>query len=315
MVVIGAGVSGLTTAVCLAEADLRVRVLANRAPRASTSAAAGASWGPYLVSDPRIGQWSTDTLTVFEALAADGPPACGVRLVAGVEAALVDVEPPQWAREVTGFRLCTPAELPAGYRVGWRYTIPLLDMPAYLAYLQRRLARAGTRVESAEVDSLAQLAGSAPVLVNCTGFGAARLVPDAGLRATRGQLVVVTNPGIEEFFQEHDESDELTYILPHGRHVVLGGSAVPGDGPLQPDRHIAAGILRRCIRVQPALAAAEVLEHRVGVRPSRTPVRFGWGGDVRPRVFHNYGHGGAGVTVSWGCAHQAATEICAALRG
>jgi D-amino-acid oxidase len=313
VVVVGAGVSGLTTALCLAQTGLRVRLLARLPPAASTSAAAGASWGPYLVTDPRIGRWSAVTLTTFEKLA-DDRPGCGVRLVEGVEAALAAVTPPEWARGVRGFRLCATSELPDGYRVGWRYTLPLLEMPAYLGYLERSLARYGVAVQLAEVTSFAQLADVAPVVVNCAGFGAARLVPDPLVHATRGQLVVVANPGIDEFFQEHDESDELTYVLPHGDHVVLGGSAVPGDGPLEPDPAIAAGILRRCVRVVPRLAGAPVLEHRVGVRPSRTPVRFGW--DERreaPRVFHNYGHGGAGVTVSWGCATEAADEICRAL--
>ena len=44
VVVIGAGVSGLTTAVCLAEAGLDVRVDTDRLPGATTSAAAGAMW-------------------------------------------------------------------------------------------------------------------------------------------------------------------------------------------------------------------------------------------------------------------------------
>src|SRR2546421_11291052 len=128
--VIGAGVSGLTSAICLAEAGMSVRVLTAEPPHATTSATAGASWGPYLVSDPRIVTWSLATRAEFEGIAGRAPGS-GVRLVCGIEAAPAYVDPPDWARSIHGFRLCAPYELPDGYLSGWEYTIPLVDMPRY----------------------------------------------------------------------------------------------------------------------------------------------------------------------------------------
>lgn len=48
--------------------------------------------------------------------------------------------------------------------------------------------------------------------------------------------------------------------------------------------------------------------HRVGLRPARDPgVRVEREVTARGGVLvHNYGHGGAGVTVAWGCAEEAA---------
>src|SRR5690242_377533 len=146
VLVIGAGVSGLTSAILLAEAGVRVRVVAALRPGATTSAAAGASWGPYLVSDPRIIRWSAATLAALRRIAAEGDQT-GVRLVPGMEAADHVLEVPDWARHGEGFRECTPDELPPGYVSGWRYKIPLIAMPTYLAYLEARLARAGCTVE------------------------------------------------------------------------------------------------------------------------------------------------------------------------
>lgn len=307
VLVIGAGVSGLTTAICLAESGMAVRVLAKDPPARTTSAHAGASWGPYLVTDSRVLGWSNETLTALQTIA-NAEPEAGVRLVHGLEAAPYHLEPPGWARSVSGFRMCDQDELPAGYVSGWRYTIPLVDMPVYLAYLQRRLAAAGTTIESGTVKAFEDVAGMASVIVNCTGLGARTLVPDDGMSPTRGQLVVVENPGVNWFFQDHAEGEDLTYFLPHGDRVVLGGSAIPRADNLRPDPAIAEAIVARCARIEPRLASATVLDNWVGLRPSRAQVRVERD-DARHPLIHNYGHGGSGLTLSWGCAQAVLAHV------
>src|SRR5258707_300677 len=122
IMVIGAGVSGLTTATHLAENGHRVRVIADRMPDGTTSAVAGASWGPYMTSDTRVFRWCEKTRLALEEIAKD--PSSGVRLVSGLEAGADDSGAPDWARGVRDFRSCERAELPDGYTSGWRYTIP-----------------------------------------------------------------------------------------------------------------------------------------------------------------------------------------------
>ncbi|MGA5873941.1 FAD-dependent oxidoreductase [Streptomyces cinereoruber] len=308
VVVVGAGVAGLTTAVVLAEAGASVHVIAEQVPGV-TSLAAGAMWGPYLVEPKdKVDQWGQRSLEIFRRLAED--PSTGVRLTSGIEASRTAEAPPDWATTLPGFRPCEPAELPAGFSAGYRFTVPLIDMPTYLAYLLRRLDAAGGTVERRRLASLTD-AGPAPVIVNCTGLGAQKLVPDHDLRPIRGQHVVVTNPGLTEFFSEDTGlSQDLLCFYPHGDTVVLGGTAIDGEGSLAPDEKAAAGILARCAEVEPRLAKARLLEHRLGARPTRTRVRVeaerAEDGTV---VVHNYGHGGAGVTLSWGCAEEAASLL------
>ncbi len=301
VVVVGAGVAGLTTAVVLAEAGVSVHVIAEEVPGV-TSLAAGAMWGPYLVEPKdKVDQWGERSLEIFRRLAKD--PATGVRLASGIEASRTAEAPPDWATTLPGFRPCGPAELPAGFSTGYRFTVPLIDMPTYLDYLLRRLDAAGGTVERRRLASLAD-AGPATVIINCTGLGAKTLLPDPDLRPIRGQHVVVTNPGLTEFFSEDTGlSSDLLCFYPHGDTVVLGGTAIDGEGGLTSDDKAAAGILARCAEVEPRLAAARVLEHRIGARPARATVRVeaDWQEDGAV-VVHNYGHGGAGVTLSWGCA-------------
>src|SRR5689334_8103922 len=142
---IGAGVSGLTTAVRLAEAGLRVRVRAQRRPEQTTSAAAGAIWDPIYANHPLVLSWSTRSYEVFRDMVHAGRPE--VRLVPGVEASRRRIPSPDWAQDLPGFRECAAAELPSGFASGWRYTAPIIDMPPYLAYLERRLVAAGGTVE------------------------------------------------------------------------------------------------------------------------------------------------------------------------
>jgi D-amino-acid oxidase len=123
--------------------------------------------------------------------------------------------------------------------------------------------------------------------------------------------VVTANPGITDFFAEDsDTSTELLYILPHTDRLVLGGTAEPGRWSLTPDPAAAAAIVARCAAVMPSIATAPVLEHRVGLRPRRSQVRLeeeaGYNGT---RMIHSYGHGGAGVSLSWGCALEVSRRL------
>jgi D-amino-acid oxidase len=314
VLVIGAGVSGLTTAISLIEAGLpasSLRVVADTPPSLSTSCSAGAIWGPYLSSnDQDTDEWGRYTMNRLEDLARD--PDTGVYLVNGVEASQVNTAPPGWAKEVEGFQPCSPDELPPGFVSGWRYTVPVVDMPVYLAHLVKRLDHAGIAVELGRFDSLAEAANTASVVVNCTGLGAQRLVPDSTLRPVRGQLVVVENPGIEHFFAEHtDDVCDLTYLLPQGDHIVLGGSAEDGEPDRVVNPDIAKAIVERCVAVEPALRGVKVLGHRVGLRPTRPYICVERDGRWGVPVVHNYGHGGSGVSLSWGCAREVTQLVMA----
>ena len=312
VLVIGAGVSGLTTAVCLAEAGLTVRVDTDRLPGATTSAAAGAMWDPYLV-EPRdlVDRWSRRTLAELTALSTDEDT--GVRLVEGTHESRIPCEMPSWG-SVVGALPCPPPDLRAGYVTGWRYLAPLVDMPRYLGHLLRRLERAGATLRQRRYDTLDEALREAPVVVNCTGAEARFLADDPAVDAVRGQLVVVENPGIEAFFcDDTPGAEELTYIYPHADAVVLGGTAEPGSWDVRPDEDAAREIVRRCTEVEPSLAGARVIEQRVGLRPVRTGVRLTHERHDDRLLLHNYGHGGAGVTLSWGCAHEVTDRVRAAM--
>jgi len=302
VLVIGAGVCGLTTGICLAEAGLSVRIRAAAPPERTTSAAAGAVWGLVRVGPPdRVLDWGRTGLEVLSKLA--GEPGTGVRMASGREVSRTRLEPHYWTDLLPGLRMCEQSELPDGFSSGWHYTAPLATMPVYLDYLRTRFERAGGTIEVTAVRSLAALAGVAPVVVNCSGAHARDLVPDPAVMPVRGQVVIAANPGIEEFFINRDEEPPwITYMFPHGDTVLLGGTNEEGAWDEEPRPSIAERIVAQCTAVDPRLRGVTILGHRVGLRPYRPEVRLEsepLGGSV---LWHNYGHGGAGISLSWGCA-------------
>jgi D-amino-acid oxidase len=311
VLVIGAGVCGLTTGIGLAETGLSVTIRTAAPPQQSTSVAAGALWGTVRAGPPdRVLGWARAGLEVLSKLAAE--PGTGVRIVSGREVSRTPLEPSYWTQLISDLRPCEPAELPDGCADGWHYSAPLATMPVYLEYLRGRFERAGGTIEVAAVPSLASLAGAAPVVVNCSGVGAHDLVPDPSVRPVRGQVVIAANPGIEEFYVNRDEEPPwIVYMFPHGETVLLGGTNEEGAWDLEPKPFIAERIVAQCALIDPRLRGATILGHRVGLRPYRPAVRLEsepFGGGV---LWHNYGHGGAGVSLAWGCA----AEITAGITG
>lgn len=292
-IVVGGGVIGLTTAVLLAERGTPVRVWSrDPAPDTTSAVAGGLSWPYRIEPEAQAVDWSVRSFRNFAWLA-EQPGTTGVRLVRGTMA-------DGWAPEEWTALVGTPPRT------------PLIDMRAYLPYLQGRLEAAGGILERRTAGSLAEAAAEGTTVVNCSGLGARHLVPDPSVRPVRGQIVVVENPGIDEWYVA-TEGDDTTYVLPQPYGVLLGGTAHDGADDTTPDPATADAIVRRCARVHPALADARVLQHRVGLRPYRPSVRLETERlpDGTPCV-HNYGHGGAGITVSWGCAVDAAQLVAEA---
>ncbi|MGW7492473.1 FAD-dependent oxidoreductase [Streptomyces sp. NPDC054786] len=320
--VVGGGVIGLTSAIALAEDGHRVRVVSRDAAGGTTSAVAGGLCWPYRIRPhERAVRWSVRSFQVLAALA-QRPQETGARMVTGTMTDARDggrQDPDDgaddglaaWYDAVPGLRRASAEELPEGYASGWRARTPLVDMPAHLHYLEQRLTAAGGTVERREVMSPAEAGRAADVVVNCSGLGARALVPDPDVHPVQGQVVIVENPGIEEWSVSADTgSAETAYVLPQPYGVVLGGTARENAWSREPDPAVAEAIVARCARRFPELARARVLEHKVGLRPARPAVRLAVERlpDGTPCV-HNYGHGGAGVTVSWGCADEVLRRV------
>jgi D-amino-acid oxidase len=297
--VVGGGVIGLTCALELARAGHRVTLLTADPVEATTSAVAAALWFPYRAAPPQeVLGWATTSLRAFTALADD--PRTGVALRPGTVVHRIPAPDLWWAPSVTGHRPATPDELPPGVPGGTRCTLPVVDMDRYLAWLGDQAAAAGVEVRLRRVASPAEAPGDLVVLA--AGLASGPLLGDPSGVAVQGQVVRLHAPAVTDWVLDEDNPDGLTYVVPRGRDVVVGGTAVDGATGTEPDPAVEAAVLDRACALVPALRGAPVLSRAVGLRPGRPTVRLDRTTvDGRP-VIACYGHGGAGVTLSWGCA-------------
>jgi D-amino-acid oxidase len=296
--VVGAGVIGLTTALTLEARGHDVRVVAVATDDATTSAVAGACWFPYRAGPPaRVVAWAAETRTWFEDLAAD--PDAGVALITGYEiTAEQGVDPPRpwWTANITVSREPAPV---TGAPLAWRYQSARIEPAQFLAWLTGRLRGS---IERQPVDDLDAVPGD--VVVNCTGLAARELAGDKAMVPLFGQVVITEVGAVDRSITVTDERDPaaLFYVIPRRDELVLGGCSLawPPATPPVVDPEITRRILEQARTL--GLAIGEVKRVRAGLRPYRSEVRLERVG----RIIHNYGHGGAGYTLSRGCAESVA---------
>lgn len=277
--VVGAGVSGLSCALRLLQRGAQVVVFAREFPLRTVSAVAGAIWYPYEARPPeKVERWGRASLVEFERLAR--VPGSGVTIVEGLVADR-----------------------------GETRRLPVAEMPIYLQFLVGELQRLGGRLVHRDLRSLAEL--DAPAIVDCAGLGARELAGDQGLYPIRGQVVQVDKV-TDRFVIDDGNPRGMTYVIPRARDCVLGGVAQKDDADLRPRAAETAAIRARCAEHVPALQGADTRAVLVGLRPGRREVRLESERLPDGRlVIHDYGHGGAGMTLSWGCADEVADLVAA----
>lgn len=322
--IVGAGVSGLTCAVIFAERGYRTAIFAAETGQRTTSAAAAAVWFPYDAKPAdAVIAWALETYQVLVDLARE--PGTGVSMIELRQfSRTAETQIPQWAVRLGARRIRSSAvatslrpvsdgaqrrgynsdEFPAAFTSGFAITVPLMDTTMYLDYLEERLIKAGGSITgNVRFEKLEDLSGAFDVIINCSGIGAKNLVRDVDLEPHRGQVAIV--PKIDNLSCAIVCDDApLMYAIPRANDCVFGGTNELSD-KRDVDPAVTACIVTECSRVL-NIRNPKVLAARVGLRPFRKS-----GVCLRPdrlrdgrTVIHNYGHGGSGFTLSWGCAEK-----------
>lgn len=320
VLVIGAGVSGLTTALALLQAGHKVTIRCKEpgGQYAHTSISAYAMWVPVKMDgDPRIERWTDQSFDAFKKLASD--PATGVTMKPIYQLKTKKEAPwfaGQNAGNLCGFRHADASELPAGYADAHVLALaPVIDPLVYLPWLYWQVHAAGGLFGQAEIKSLDGLHPQYSVIVNCAGLGARELAKDSDVFPDRVQVVTIKSNNIDRVVIDDEGPNARACIVPHNGYAKLGAIF---DGPHESyegaDLSSVQGILDRCNAIAPELKADQ--SQVISVIRALRPERKGWlprvevdrniCADGRP-VIHNYGHDGMGYLLSRGIAAEIAS--------
>jgi glycine/D-amino acid oxidase-like deaminating enzyme len=187
---------------------------------------------------------------------------------------------------------------------GFSLRVPLMDTTIYLDYLATRFRKAGGEIRAnVRFEKLEDVDTKFDLVINCAGIGARELVRDSDLEPHRGQVAIVPRIDGLSCAVVCDDAP-LMYAIPRTNDCVFGGTNEVSNN-LAPDTATTQRIVAECSRVL-NIDKPRVLAERVGLRPfRRSGVRLESDRLLDGRtVIHNYGHGGAGFTLSWGCARE-----------
>jgi D-amino-acid oxidase len=303
--IIGAGVSGLTCGIVFAERGYRTAIFAKDIGQQTTSSVAAAVWFPYHVEPAeRVIPLALETYQVLLDLARF--PKSGVSIIESRQFLRTrEIEIPDWAIPLGASVI--PSEVEGSlesFKSGFSLRVPLTDTTIYLDYLTARFHKADGEIRAnVRFEKLEDVDAKFDIVINCAGIGARELVRDADLEPRRGQVAIV--PKIEGLACAVVCDDApLMYAIPRANDCVFGGTNDLSDN-LAADSATTQRIVGECSRVL-NISKPRVLAERVGLRPFRkSGLRLERDRiDDGRAVIHNYGHGGAGFTLSWGCARE-----------
>ncbi|XP_076236568.1 D-aspartate oxidase-like [Calliopsis andreniformis] len=325
--VIGAGIIGITSAVAVKDAfpQFEVHVFADLFSPDTTGDGSAGLWSPYLVGDTppdKIAKWGGATYRWLEKLWKQGLSSeTGICLLPVYR---VTSDPKRydssWIELVHGAHRMTTKELAklneehqSNYKDGWMFMTYTSEPTVLLPWLTKNFLAAGGKIRKRKIHKLHELAEDGyNLIINCSGLGARELVGDNTVTSIRGQVARVIAP-----WAMHGQlvvDDNSNYVLPNVDSVVLGGTHQENDFDCTPRKEDSTFIYEGCCRILPGLKGITTVKEWVGLRPGRPSVRLETEVLTCPRgkeftVIHNYGHGGSGVTLSWGCALDVVTII------
>ncbi|KAF0686371.1 Aste57867_21815 [Aphanomyces stellatus] len=319
VVIVGAGVIGLTTALQLVQDGVRpscITILAKDRPEKTVSHVAGALWEcpPYhMEASPNALKWCEETFHKCVQVMREHPES-GMHVVPNItvsqhplatNADAKDMAPSY--RESSDLKsleqwLHSHGVTELGrYQHLQSYDAVVADMGIYLGWLVTQLQRHRVRFQEQEVHDLRALATPATVVVNCTGL----FRDDPAVFACKGQVVLVHAPWVRSAICDNDSG---AYMIPRPNgNLICGGTSENDVYNVDVEADVTEKILKKCAAVVPSVGRAKVVGARAGLRPERR-------GGVRVEVdaslpasqggflVHNYGHGGSGFCLSWGTA-------------
>ncbi len=354
ILIIGAGISGLTTAICLKENGFGVVIVAEKFAPDIVSNVAGALWEwppaacgkhgtPRSLERSKV--WCMTSYEKFKTLQSEyGPESTGIYIRNAtfyfhevLEKLPEDLKKMnELAGRVDNFQrgldvISNTIDLTSQQDIkdAYRHISPMVDTDVYMQWLLEQVKNMSCEIiqekitlnliehEQALLDRF-----QCAAIVNCTGLGSIEIANDPSMYPLRGALVKVKDEkGLIDgahciaHKETSNSEQDIVFIVPRGnkKTVILGGLVQihQWGQSMSLNDPIIKRMYNGCLEFLPTLKSLPLDEKdsvRTGLRPftqtnvcvERVPATC---------IFYNYGHGGAGVTLSWGCAQETVDSI------
>ena len=301
--IIGAGICGISTAYLLSMQGYDITVIAAKFSPDITSNRAAAFWFPYHVrNDQRGNNWCRTSYDFYLQHCSKATGISIIQLIKAVKPHSGDED--SWLSFMPEgtCRTLPVSEIPKGYALAYEASVPLIETQIFLPWLYEQLTAAGAVFIREEVNNLDVLTNTYDLVINSSGLGARSLCNDETTIPVRGQVVLL-EPG----FPSHIFLDNQTpaYIVPRKDATIVGGTYEENIYTEKTEQENLDDILARATSVFTGLENRKIIGSWAGLRPYRPAVRL----EREPgkNIIHNYGHGGSGYTLAFGCAAEVST--------
>lgn len=297
--VIGAGISGLSTAFVLNEAGHTITILAKDFSANIVSYKAAAFWFPYHIrNDKRAIEWCKQSYTFFKRHSAD--TATGISMIPLLKVAKKgENDPEEWLDFMpeNSYTLLPENELPYGYAIGYKAIVPLIETQIFLPWLSKQLKNLGVQFIEKEVNDLNTISHQFDIIINCTALGSKVLCNDETIIPVRGQVALLQTQILDYIFLDNQSP---TYVVPRKDATIIGGTYEENIHDAITEEKTLEMLVDKASSILPALQNKKRIGDWAGLRPFRPMVRL----EQEGKIIHNYGHGGSGYTLSFGCARE-----------
>ncbi|MEO6548965.1 MAG: FAD-dependent oxidoreductase [Ferruginibacter sp.] len=307
--VIGAGISGMSTAYLLSGQGHRVTIYAEGFSPNITSNRAAAFWFPYHIrNDSRGISWCNTSYRYYQAFTNE--PATGISMCRLHKVLRNDVteEEPVWINFMPAgsYRVMLQDELLPGIAKAYDVQVPLIETQIFLPWLQQQLLERKVEFIERHIDSLDKIAEQYEVVINCSALGARKLCGDKTVVPVRGQVALLQPRANMSIYLDNEN---LLYIVPRKDAIIVGGTYEVGVETEATEPATIERLLKNAFEVMPELKEQDVIGSWAGLRPFRSEVRVAQ--EEGKKIIHNYGHGGSGFTLAFGCAET----VCQLVQG
>jgi D-amino-acid oxidase len=298
--IVGAGISGLACAYLLSRKNYSITIFAKAFSPDITSNRAAAFWFPYHIRNDRRGiEWCRTSYRIFRQLMHD--PGTGISMKQLIKVVREDVaeDEPVWIEFMPegSIQMVPKEQLKPGVAKAYDVQVPLIETQIFLPYLKEYLLTRNVAFQQGDVKDLRSLQSSNDIVINCTGLGARDLCNDQNVIPVRGQVALIeTLPD----FPIYLDNEKPLYIVPRKDAMIVGGTYEENIFDEATEPETIEKILCNAYEVFPQLKKQKIIGSWAGLRPYRPVVRV----EREEKIIHNYGHGGSGFTLSFGCAEE-----------